>query len=216
MKRLPQVIGGLICCVVVWMLSNYDLVKLELTGKGPDEQQEQTVHPDILPGPGGTVQNNQAVPQPNNSPMQQASASKIHGEKVKATWTGRVVKVSDGDTVTVLNANSEEVKVRLGGIDAPEKKQAFGSVAKQALSDWVFNKIVVVREVSTDRYGRKIGFLDVDGSDINASLVWAGYAWEYKSYSKSSVMGGYENDARQQKRGLWVDANPTPPWEFRR
>jgi endonuclease YncB( thermonuclease family) len=133
-----------------------------------------------------------------------------------------VVGVADGDTVTVLDASRQQYKIRLMGIDAPEKKQAFGNKSKQALSDLVFNKQVSVEFNKTDKYGRTIGKILVDGLDANLEQVKKGMAWHYKQYQKeqSSVdrtaYAKAEELAKAEKLGLWFDPSPTPPWDFRR
>jgi endonuclease YncB( thermonuclease family) len=144
-------------------------------------------------------------------------AAQVHAERLN----GRVVGVADGDTVTVLDASRQQHKIRLMGIDAPEKKQAFGNKSKQALSDLVFNKQVSVEFSKTDRYGRTIGKILVDGLDANLEQVKKGMAWHYKQYQKeqSSVdrtaYAKAEELAKAKKLGLWFDPSPTPPWDFR-
>ncbi len=136
--------------------------------------------------------------------------------------TGRVVGVSDGDTVTVLDANKRTHKVRLLGIDSPEKSQAFGERAKQSLSDLVFDKQVSVEGGKQDRYGRSLGKIVLNGQDINLEQIRRGMAWHYKQYARDqspqdrAAYAEAETTARQQRAGLWQDANPVPPWSFRR
>jgi endonuclease YncB( thermonuclease family) len=135
---------------------------------------------------------------------------------------GRVVAITDGDTLTVLDANKKQHKIRLQGIDAPERAQAYGTRARQELSDLAFEKDVEVRVDKRDRYGRSVSTVMVGGRDINLEMVRAGLAWHYKLYANEqsaadrSLYAKAEEEARAAKRGLWVDANPTPPWEFRR
>lgn len=135
--------------------------------------------------------------------------------------TGRVVEVIDGDTVTVLVQGREQLKVRLAGIDAPERKQAFGQRAKQQLSALVFGKAVTVVGHKQDRYRRLIAKLLVEGQDANLEMIALGYAWHYKRYEleQSSedrvAYAKMEARARAERRGLWADAAPWPPWEFR-
>lgn len=138
-----------------------------------------------------------------------------------ATLQGTVVGVSDGDTITVLDADRVAHKIRLAGIDAPEKSQPFGSRSKQRLSDMVFAKRVDVDWSKIDRYGRTIGKVLVSGIDANLNQIRAGMAWHYKAYEKeqsSEDRGKYaraEAEARSRKTGLWRDASPIPPWDFR-
>lgn len=134
---------------------------------------------------------------------------------------GRVVGVMDGDTVDVLTPMKELVRVRLSGIDAPERKQAFGNVAKQKLSDLVFSRDVVVEWHKKDRYGRIVGKILVNRVDANLQMVDAGMAWHYKQYMAEQPLGDRlsymhaETAAREKHIGLWRDADPIPPWEFR-
>ncbi len=138
------------------------------------------------------------------------------------TLSGRVVGVSDGDTVTILDASKRTHKVRLLGIDSPEKKQPFGERAKQSLSDLVFNKQVTVEGSKQDRYGRDLGKIVLDGQDINLEQIRRGMAWHYKQYARDQspqdrlAYAEAENAARQQRAGLWQDNHPVPPWSFRR
>ncbi len=131
-------------------------------------------------------------------------------------FTGLVVGVSDGDTITVRSAR-QTVKVRLAAIDCPEKRQAFGARAKQFTSEQVFGQTVTVIPVDVDRYGRLVGevILD-DGPSLNRELVAVGLAWWYRKYSDDQDIAQLEDDARQAKRGLWADPDAIPPWEFRR
>lgn len=100
------------------------------------------------------------------------------------TLQGRVVGVADGDTVTVLDSTNTQWKIRLMGIDAPEKKQAFGSKSKEHLSDQIFNKHVSVEYYKKDKYGRTVGKITADGVDTNLEQVKSGMAWHYKKYQK--------------------------------
>lgn len=128
---------------------------------------------------------------------------------------GRVVAVHDGDTLTVLTAEKEQVKVRLEGIDAPELKQDFGNRARQELSALVFNKQVTVKVTGRDRYQRTLGRVFCDGLDVNLDLVKRGMAWRFDQYSKEAALGDAQAAARRAKTGLWSKANPVPPWEWR-
>ena len=146
-----------------------------------------------------------------------ASSSSVSAD----TLVGKVVALSDGDTITVLDAQYVQHKIRLSGIDAPEKTQAFGTRAKELLSDLVFDQIVSVEYQKFDRYGRAIGKILVKGVDANLQLVKEGMAWHYKKYQKEQsasdreVYSRAEDLARSQKRGLWKDADAIAPWEFR-
>ncbi|MBI5041264.1 MAG: thermonuclease family protein [Gammaproteobacteria bacterium] len=148
-------------------------------------------------------------------------------------FVGRVVAVADGDTLTVLDDRYTQHRVRLSGIDAPEKKQAFGAASKKHLSDQVFGRGVLVYWSESDRYGRIIGKViraedGCDGSecryniDTNLEQVKAGLAWHYKAYAKQqarddrALYSEAETEARNRGVGLWADAHPIPPWDFRR
>ena len=144
-------------------------------------------------------------------------AGALYGE----TLQGKVIGISDGDTITVLDGRKTQHKIRLAGIDAPEKSQAFGERSKQHLSELVFGKIVTVDWNKTDKHGRTVVKVIVNGQDANLSQVQAGLAWHYKQYEKEqsvsdrSAYAQAEVDVRVHKLGLWRDAAPTPPWDFR-
>ena len=149
-----------------------------------------------------------------------------------AEFTGKVVSVADGDTITVLRGR-EQVKIRLAGIDAPEKKQAFGNVAKERMNEMVFGKEVRVDDRKKDRYGRTVGRVWVaipeckvtdcpKTLDAGMALLTVGLAWHYKKYEMEQPeeeRGQYsfaETEARAKRVGLWQDAKPVPPWEWRK
>lgn len=129
---------------------------------------------------------------------------------------GKVVSIADGDTITVLDQNKKQNKVRLNGIDAPEKKQAFGAKSKARLGELVAGKDVVVEWKEKDKYGRIVGQVHQGPLDVNLQMVKEGMAWHYKKYSKSAELGRAEAEAKAGKKGLWADPNPVPPWEFRK
>ena len=129
---------------------------------------------------------------------------------------GRVVRVADGDTITVLSTSATQHKIRLQGIDAPEKKQAFGNASRKFLSGLVANREVRVTYAKRDRYGRILGTVFVDGRDINLEMLKAGFAWHYKKYDSNPTYAKAESEARSARRGLWQDKNPTPPEAFRK
>ena len=132
------------------------------------------------------------------------------------TLEGNVVKIADGDTLTLLTSINEQIKIRLAGIDTPEKKQPFGNKAKQALANLAFQKQALVEVETKDRYGRTVGVVFVDGLNVNAELVKQGMAWVYRKYTGDKRLYALESEAKQAKRGLWLDENPIPPWEWRR
>ena len=130
---------------------------------------------------------------------------------------GKVVAVTDGDTVKVLYQGKAH-KVRLAGIDAPERKQAFGKRAKEYASTLAAGKTVKVTWTEKDRYGRIVGVVILpDGSNLNNEMVKAGLAWWYRQYApKDRTLERLENEAKAARRGLWADPKPIPPWEWRR
>lgn len=134
---------------------------------------------------------------------------------------GRVVNVSDGDTFTLLVDGNEKLSIRLAGIDAPERKQDYGAVAKSQLSELVFQKYVLVEFDKRDRYGRVLGKVLIDGVDVNLHMLETGYAWHYKKYEKEQRLDDRSNYsrvealARLKRIGLWLDESPVPPWVFR-
>jgi len=131
-----------------------------------------------------------------------------------APWQGKVIGVADGDTITVLR-DKTPVKIRLHGVDAPEKAQPFGKESKQFTSNLVFGKEVTVRPVVIDKYGRTVAEIFVGGRRLNSELLKAGLAWHYKKYSTDKTLAALEDAARKARRGLWADPNPTPPWVYR-
>jgi len=135
---------------------------------------------------------------------------------IAATFTGKVVRVLDGDTIEVL-VDKKPVRVRLAEIDCPEKDQPFGQAAKKYVLKIAAQRIVTVESKTKDRYGRTIGevFLPNDDS-LNRLLIRNGYAWHYKKYSKDESLAELENQAHKNKVGLWQDNNPIPPWSWRR
>lgn len=134
----------------------------------------------------------------------------------EATLIGKVVKVADGDTITILNAKSEQIRIRLSGIDCPEKSQAYGQKAKEFTAKLCAGKQVKVIFQSKDRYGRVLGIVIVDGINVNKELLRSGYAWHYKYFDKTKEYAELEAKARRKKIGLWQENNPIAPWEFRK
>jgi len=114
------------------------------------------------------------------------------------SFTGKVIKVTDGDTIVVLTEDKTQVKIRLEAIDCPESNQAFGNKAKQAVSELCFNKEVTIIKSGEDRYGRTLGFVFVGDVNVNKELA------------------ELETTARKNKVGLWSESNPVAPWDFRR
>jgi micrococcal nuclease len=132
-----------------------------------------------------------------------------------ATTTGKVVSVHDGDTVTVRTDDGQTLKVRLQGIDAPELRQPFGNRSRDELSALVKGKPVTLVEHGRDKYGRTLANVMVDGVDANARQVATGMAWHYERFDKSPGLARAQSTARAARRGLWGDAAPVAPWEWR-
>jgi endonuclease YncB( thermonuclease family) len=138
------------------------------------------------------------------------------------TIEGLVVGVADGDTITVLDQQKNTYKIRLQGIDAPEKKQAFGEKSKQSLHDLVHSKQVRIEYDKEDKYGRIVGKVTVDDVDVCLQQLVLGMAWHYKKYqneqsvSDRALYSDTELKSKSLKLGLWTDDTPMPPWEFRK
>jgi micrococcal nuclease len=139
----------------------------------------------------------------------------LSGE-VSADINGKVVSVADGDTITVLQGK-KQYRIRLYGIDCPEKRQAFGNKARKYTSDVVFGKSVSVVEKDKDRYGRTVGIVYQGSECLNESLIRTGYAWVYQQYCKKcDAWNRLERSARKSRVGLWQDKSPVSPWAFRK
>ncbi len=134
--------------------------------------------------------------------------------KVVEEFSGTVVGVTDGDTITVL-VNKQSIKIRLEGIDAPESGQSFGTQSKQALSEMVFGKRVTIRKTGEDRFGRTLGVVIVGDVDVNAKMIQDGWAWHFRRYNDEDRLAQLEVSARSAKRGLWAESNPLAPWDYR-
>jgi len=138
------------------------------------------------------------------------------------TLEGKVVAIADGDTVTVLDAGQNQHKIRLAGIDAPEKGQPWGQRSKESLSDLVFNHAVSVEWHKRDKYGRLVGKILVNGQDANLTQITRGLAWHYKEYQREQLpedrerYAAAEMAAHDAKRGLWAATDPLPPWSWRK
>jgi endonuclease YncB( thermonuclease family) len=146
------------------------------------------------------------TPTPVRPPLEKSDSRRI---------AGRVVSVADGDTITVLDAAKTQYKVRLDAIDAPELGQPFGQASKKALSEMVFGQDVVVIRKTTDRYGRTVGHVLIDGRDVNLAMLEAGMAWHYKEYDKNKRLAAAEIAAKEAKIGLWRDGGAVAPWDWR-
>jgi endonuclease YncB( thermonuclease family) len=130
-------------------------------------------------------------------------------------YSGKVVRVSDGDTLTLL-IDRKQIKVRLNEIDAPESKQAFGQRSKQSLSELCAGRQATVRSSGRDKYDRVLGRVECGGIDANAEQVRRGMAWVYDRYVTDRGLYALQNDARASHLGLWADKTPTAPWVWRK
>jgi micrococcal nuclease len=134
---------------------------------------------------------------------------------LSALFLPTVIGISDGDTLTVLNENKQQVKIRLAEIDAPEARQPFGTRSKQSLSELCFGKQAQIKPQVKDRYGRTVARVTCEGVDANAEQVKRGMAWVYRKYAKDHSLYVLQNDAKVAGRGLWSEPSPMPPWEWR-
>jgi endonuclease YncB( thermonuclease family) len=144
------------------------------------------------------------------------AASTAFAGKPHYEITGNVVAIADGDTLTVLDESKTQHKIRLAGIDAPEKAQAFGTKARENLAAKVFRQTVRIEVIDVDRYRREVGRIFLGDRFVNMEMVHDGFAWRYVQYDKPGEFTAAEVDARDHRRGLWADANPMPPWEWRK
>lgn len=139
-----------------------------------------------------------------------------------SSLSGLVIGVADGDTLTVLDSQFQQHKIRLAGIDAPEKRQPFGQRSKQSLSSLAYGRPVQIDAGKTDKYGRVVGKVLVNGVDVNREQVLRGFAWHYVAYAREQSAvdraryAAAESSARSERRGLWSIPNPTAPWDFRK
>ena len=130
--------------------------------------------------------------------------------------TGRVTRVSDGDTVWVTDAAGGRHKIRLDRIDAPEKDQSWGGESASVLNGWIFGREVLVEYEKRDRYGRILGVVYDGTNDVNLAMVRSGNAWHFSYFDNTSTYVAAELEARDKKRGLWSAENPINPFEWRR
>lgn len=145
----------------------------------------------------------------------------LHSLCLAEDYVGRIVGVVDGDTVDLLTDSKQLIRVRLSGIDAPEKRQAFGDVAKKALSDLTFDRRAIISGDKRDKWGRLVGKVTVSGTDANLQMIRHGLAWHYKRFQKEQPLedrntyAEAELIAKAKQVGLWSDKHALPPWEFR-
>ncbi|HCD6108635.1 TPA: thermonuclease family protein [Escherichia coli] len=128
---------------------------------------------------------------------------------------GKVIRVLDGDTIEVLQ-DKKSVRIRLANIDAPEKKQAFGRWSTNQLKTLLAGQSVTVSYTQTDRYDRIVGrVFTTNGTEASRFMVQSGAAWVYERYNTDKSLPALQREAQEQKRGLWADPKPVPPWEWR-
>lgn len=141
--------------------------------------------------------------------------------KKNSEYQGKVIKVSDGDTIQVVDKNGQKHKIRFAGIDAPESKQSSGQDSQRYLSRLILNQNVTVQVIDVDRYGREVGVMKLKNTDINYEMVKAGWAWHYVAYTKHQSKDVYNQYASAQARaqtkrqGLWQNRSAQAPWKFR-
>lgn len=145
---------------------------------------------------------------------------KVFAWPPQAGFEGRVVGVSDGDTLRVLAPGNKNLKIRLHGVDAPETKQPYGTRAKQFTSDQVFGKVVRVNPIEEDQYGRTVAKIiyqkDGANKELNLAVIEAGMGWWYRKFAPNERSYDLaERKAKAARTGLWADPNPTPPWQWR-
>ncbi len=130
--------------------------------------------------------------------------------------SGRVLKVADGDTITIVDKRGEKQKIRFFGIDSPEFDQAYYRAARNTMTKLVSGQTVTIDVKDTDRYGRTVGVVYVNGQNVNEKMVRSGYAWWYRRYDpENQALKEAQKQARAEGLGLWQDADPMPPWEWR-
>ena len=138
------------------------------------------------------------------------------------TLTGRVIGIADGDTLTLLDATKTQHKIRLSGIDSPEKSQPLGQYCKKSLSELAYDRVATVESSKLDRYGRVIGKVWVESQDVNLEQIRRGCGWHYKKYQNEQSLddrlsyNSAEESARANRAGLWADKDPVPPWDWRK
>lgn len=132
------------------------------------------------------------------------------------TFNAKIIAVMDGDTVLILRAGHKPEKVRMLNIDAPEKNQPYGQQSRQALASLVLKRQAEVQITAHDQYGRLLGQISVDGRNINEEQVKQGMAWEYSGFHSNRVYVALQSEAQQARRGLWAQASPQAPWQWRK
>ena len=140
----------------------------------------------------------------------------LAGQAQASQLKGKVVSIADGDTLTILQIDKTQKRIRLGEIDAPESKQAFGQRSKESLIQICGGRNTVVQVQDIDRYGRVVGRVSCNGVDANTEQLHRGMAWVYDSYAKDKSLYDVQSQAKKARKGLWADANPVAPWLWRK
>lgn len=149
--------------------------------------------------------------------LETAGAAREGQAPTRFDLTGRVVRIADGDTLSLLDAGNTQHKVRFYGIDAPERDQPHGDRAREALVALVSGKRLGVVVIEEDDYGRKVGTVYAEGHNVNLAMVQQGHAWWYQYFARQEhALEAAERDARSARRGLWAADDPMPPWDWRR
>lgn len=130
--------------------------------------------------------------------------------------TGKVIGITDGDTFKMLIENNKQIRIRLHGIDCPEKKQDYGTKAKTFVSERIFGKTITIINTDTDRYGRIIAIVPYENTTINEELLRNGLAWHYCKYDKREYWHYLQDSSRVQKVGVWSRSDVIAPWEYRK
>jgi endonuclease YncB( thermonuclease family) len=130
--------------------------------------------------------------------------------------SAKVIGIKDGDTVEIIDKQNNTVTLRLAEVDCPEKKQPFGTKAKQFTADLVYLKTIKYIVTNKDRYGRYIAKIYFENKYLSAEIIKKGMGWQYKKYSTSKELAKFEQQARSKKIGLWIDPNPIYPSEWRK
>lgn len=164
-----------------------------------------------------SVEGNKNTEEQVRSRSEETSPQKTSSHPLdKRVVTGRAVRIIDGDTFVLLMDNDFDTRVRLDGIDCPERRQAFSQRAKQTLSDLIFDQEINVYYDKKDGFGRVLGEVYIGSVNVNQEMIRRGMAWHYVKYSSDETLAELEREARNNRVGLWVEPNPVPPWEYRR
>ena len=142
-----------------------------------------------------------------------------NNNSVETVVSGKVIKVADGDTITILNSEKKQIKIRLYGIDAPEKAQDFGKISKNYMSELVAGKTIDVTVINIDRYGRSVGRIKIDDKEVAEEMLKEGLAWVYTAYCKIPECEQWkklETQAKTAKIGLWSNPTAQEPWQWRK